>query len=184
MLNQKVKPPLSDLEEEKIRLEINNLRKPFFKKISFWSSISPILVGAFAILWAFLSGWFDNQNDLLEIKKENLKYDISVFEKDKDSLQFQMEKLNFQIDSLNIVYNKINLQYNKLFNDFKVTDSLKAKYLKENIELADRIKALMEQLEINPMDQENIRNELKFILKSLDKLKGSYSDEYSDEFDR
>ncbi|HMG16937.1 MAG TPA: hypothetical protein VK590_15880 [Saprospiraceae bacterium] len=109
----------SELEEIKLKTEIINLRKEIDKS---WFSknlaiLIPSFIGFATILSAYLTGFFDVESKLLEIKKENLKKEIYNFEEKKDSLNIENLKLR---DNNYFLINKeksLNIERNKLIND-------------------------------------------------------------------
>jgi len=170
MKTEKKSNNLTELQKEKMELEIKNLKKPLLARLSFWSHFSPILVALSVIFWSYHSGWFDNQKDLLEIKKVKLEYEIAIFSQQRDALSLQIEILK---DSLKIISDKLY-----------VSDSLKTKYINEKDELITRIVSLKKKAEKNSLNNASTIQELDKILKSANKILGGFSNEFSDAFDK
>jgi hypothetical protein len=101
------------LEIEKLKLEIKNEKKPFYKKISFYSALAPIVVSIVAVIFSLYSGIFERESKILDLRKENLKFEINLFIKQKDSLLTIVNKLKGEKDSLFKNYDSIS-QENRL----------------------------------------------------------------------
>lgn len=61
------------LELEKLRAEIHIINKPFYEKSSFWLSSLAALAAFGAIITGYVTGYFDNQKLLNEIKAAQLE---------------------------------------------------------------------------------------------------------------
>ncbi|MCW8962116.1 MAG: hypothetical protein OQK29_11170 [Ignavibacteriaceae bacterium] len=102
------------LEIEKLKLEIENGKKPFYKKLSFYSYLSPVAVSIAAIIFSIWSGFFENESKLLDLRKENLKHEINLFVLQKDSLLTTVTILKKERDSIYYENNKLKTQNGKL----------------------------------------------------------------------
>jgi hypothetical protein len=49
------------LECEKLKAEIENIRRPLFKTAAFYAALSPVVLVFFGLVFTQLSGWFDVQ---------------------------------------------------------------------------------------------------------------------------
>jgi exonuclease VII small subunit len=75
-----------DLERTKIQLEIDRLRRPWYRNLDFYKTLIPSLAAILTVLFAFFSGFLDKRKLELEIDKKQLIYDISTFTHTRDSL--------------------------------------------------------------------------------------------------
>ena len=191
------------LEIEKLKLEIQNEKKPFYKKISFYSYLSPVAVSIVAIVFSISSGFFENESKLLDLRKENLRNEISLFEKKKDSLLTSINELKNERDSiykenknlksqnikLELLSKKLTLNQSKLNNIIKdIKDSVEIKqkefndihdqYEKLNndkILLASKMKELRQAIYPQLQSDENTKVIFNDILKILDENLGGFS---------
>jgi len=190
------------LEFEKLKLEIENERKPFYKKLSFYSYLSPVAVSIAAIIFSISTGFFENESKLLDLRKENLKNEISLFVMQKDSLLSAVDLLKAERDSiyydnnnlkeqnkeLKLLSNELTLNQNELnqyikniedsvYNKQKEFNDLFDKYDKLNNDktlLATKMKEL--EKAILPQLKSNEETKIIFsdILKILDENLGGF----------
>jgi hypothetical protein len=110
----------SKLEIEKLRLEIENLKRDKWLLFFNIPSILTVLASVFSILYGYNAGFFDKEKKLLEIKKEQLILDIQKFEIRKDSIKTQERDLQKQIK---LIQKKYSLLSKKYFTQKKQIDS-------------------------------------------------------------
>jgi hypothetical protein len=113
------------LEREKLELEVNRLKQPWYKNIDFWKSAIPALTVIATVILSFVFGLFDLQKRELEIDKKQLVYDIKTFKDVKDSINEVIKSLNYSADSIQNYYRGYT---QKLENDKK-----KSKIFNDNI---------------------------------------------------
>jgi hypothetical protein len=82
------------LECEKLKAEIETLRKPFYRTTGFYSAMLPVLLAALGLLWSWSSGWFDvqrtrveNEKKLVEVQTEALKVERSRLSRETEEQQ-------------------------------------------------------------------------------------------------
>lgn len=102
------------LEIEKLKIQIHNEKKSIFRKVSFYSSMVPIILSITALIYSISTGFFENESKLLEIKKENLKDGIREFQIQKDSVKKVIDRLQIEKDSLSQNFDSI-FKLNQLF---------------------------------------------------------------------
>lgn len=75
------------LECEKLKAEIDDIRKPVWHKTAFYSGVAPIALAVIGLVFTWGTGWFDvqrtrvsNDKTLLEAQTERLRADRSVLE--------------------------------------------------------------------------------------------------------
>jgi FtsZ-binding cell division protein ZapB len=78
--------PRVPLENEKLRLEIRELRRPWWQKPGYLAVVLPALISTLAVYVAYNKGYFDNQSAALEAKRERIQLDIERFTDQKDKL--------------------------------------------------------------------------------------------------
>lgn len=191
------------LEVEKLELEILNGKKPLYKKLSFYSALSPIVFSIVAILFSLFSGLFEMESKILTIKKENLKYEINNFENKKETLISITDNLKNEKDSLLLENNDLRSQNSKMkslstkltkelnqlkkivvsiqdsvMNKQMKLDSLYYKYEKlknDKVQLAAKMKELEDLIYHQLMSNEQTKIVFEDILKILDENLGGFS---------
>lgn len=137
-------------EIEKLKTEIAEIRRPYYKKLPFWHFISTTLIAIGTITLLYFNGAFDFKTKALELKRENLEYDIRQFTSEKTNLKNQIE-LN-KIDLVNLVNIKNELQ--------KQNAKLEYAYKMSNGSLSEKNKYVASLLATNKLLNEEY-NELK-----------------------
>ena len=97
-----------DLEKEKLRLEIVELKKPWYKKSNYLGILLSFTIAIFTIIWTFKSGIFDK-------KYENLKLERNI-------LTIEIKEFNVRKDSIQKAYYLTKDSLKKLRNDFKTKE--------------------------------------------------------------
>ncbi|NML22989.1 hypothetical protein HHL16_19080 [Pseudoflavitalea sp. G-6-1-2] len=94
-------PPVADTKEkfeiEKLKLEIKRLNRPVWKSAGFWTSLLPIIISIGTLVILYLNGTFDSRARMLELRKENLSYEINTFERRKETLVSENLSLQFKL---------------------------------------------------------------------------------------
>ena len=190
------------LEIERLKLQIESEKKPLYKKLTFYSALAPIIVSIFAIVYSISTGFFETESKLLDLRKENLKYEISLFIKQKDSLLtainnlkiekdsilFEYKRLEDQHDGLKILSEQLNSKQNELNRQIKILkdsvlikesnlNDISAKYSKlENDKtlLASKMKELQEAIKPQLKSDEATQLIFSEILKILDENLGGF----------
>lgn len=192
-----------NLEIEKLKIDIKNSKKSIFSQPGFYSALSTMIVSAIAMYYTIQTGFFERESKILELKKENLRYEINNFEEQRDSLllfvktlQEEKNKLTSQKDYLikenrnlnNLSTDLLSQQdyYQRQLESYKNSvvqystelDSIKDKYKKLNddrVLLADKMIELKIAVDSNLDYDENIQIIYDDILKILDKNLGGFS---------
>ncbi len=73
------------LELEKLRFEIRELTKPWWKRPQYLAVFVPLWISAFALIAAWASGWFD-------LERQTLKKEKMVLQRDLSSLRLQIAR--------------------------------------------------------------------------------------------
>lgn len=105
----------SDLSQNKLIAEINNLNKSFWKQPSFWT----FLVVLIATIYSWQSGLFETKSKILELQTMQLDLKKDTLNNQIDMLQKQKKDLIKKYDSLTIVVNNITSDYEKIKNNFQ-----------------------------------------------------------------
>ena|SRR5260221_14552406 len=92
---------LQQLQEKKLIAEINNLTKPFFKRIEFWQFISTFSIAALTYFVLYFNGAFDTKTKYLEMQRNNLIQDIEKFKKDTIGFSRQKQEMQKEIETMN-----------------------------------------------------------------------------------
>jgi hypothetical protein len=95
------------LEREKLKAEIENIRRPLFKTSAFYAALSPVALVFLGLVFTQLSGWFDvqrtrvsNEKTLLEAQTERLKMEQTTLEAKAQEQQDTFVKAEGEIQSL------------------------------------------------------------------------------------
>lgn len=191
------------LEIERLKIQIENERKPLYKKLSFYSALAPIAVSVVAIVFSVSTGFFENESKLLDLRKENLKFEINLFTHQKDSilttlnilkeerdsifkenssLKTQYEKMKYLSDQINIRQAELNLQIKTLKdsiyskqNNLSILSNKYSKLENDKTLLASKMKELEEAIQPQLSSDESTRIIFKDILKILDENLGGFN---------
>lgn len=82
-----------DLEQEKLLLEIRNLKHPFYKKTTFWGVLIPSFIAFVSVVSIYLTGFIDAKKAKLELERTILQVEIAKFEKEKTNLKKEILRL-------------------------------------------------------------------------------------------
>lgn len=74
------------LEVEKLQIEIQNLRKPWWKRAEFLSMGLTGIIAILSLFYAFSTGILDAKSERLELQKAKLEREITLFEQRRDTL--------------------------------------------------------------------------------------------------
>jgi hypothetical protein len=78
---------LKDLELEKLTLEVEELRAPWWRKTSTYLNLLPITLALATLGVGFFTGFFDTEKSLLEIRTTKLQIDEDRLTKSHDSIK-------------------------------------------------------------------------------------------------
>lgn len=98
-MNDTSKEPPQNLEEEKLKLEIQELKKPWWKKLSYTLIITGLAVIG-SIAWTLGSGILDKRRISLDNEKTLLEIEIHEFTGQRDSLLMVMDNLQDSIQNV------------------------------------------------------------------------------------
>jgi hypothetical protein len=87
-------PQKEDLEREKLLLEIQQLKDPWWKKPAYMLAALPTLLAALSLIYGFANGYFQ----ATAVKLENQKHDLQI---EKDRLQTEVKEFTAKRDELN-----------------------------------------------------------------------------------
>lgn len=107
------------LAEEKIKLEIQELKKHWLKKPQYLQVLLPTTLAIFSLLYAITSGLFSSKQELLELNKKRLETDILAFQKEKEILMITNNNLKAKIAKYNDSLQDRNLVLKKYENSFE-----------------------------------------------------------------
>ena len=102
----------NNLQEIKLQLEIEELKKKWYQKTDLLKVLLPTVLAIFSLIYAIVTGFFSSKSELLELKKQQLQFEISQFQKEKTlliELNHELEnKRSVLVDSLQKQDNKLN----------------------------------------------------------------------------
>lgn len=176
------------LQKEKLRLEIENLKKKWYKKSDFLKVLLPTTLAIFSLIYALTSGFFSTKSELLELKKEQLQSEITEFEKDKTKLLITnknlLAKRSQLYDSIKLLSDKSNNYENRfrdelnkkktLLNEIEVLKNTKIDYSDDLAELEkeyqNKRKKYLKEIENNYFQEVDFEKEIKVLKDSINVL--------------
>ena len=157
--------PLSPLDEkvrlecEKLKAEIEAVRKPLHKTPSFYAAIAPVMLAVLGLIFTWSSGWFDVQRTRISNEKILLEADTSKLSVQKEALTTETSRLEASRISLN--KQKTEEQQNVI----ALTNQL-SQLQRQRDEKEDVIRTL--NIQISKLTQEN--EQAQALVKQIDKL--------------
>lgn len=162
-----------NLEKEKFKLEILELKKEWYKKVHIWSVILPSLFAVITIIiWTIPSGLLDTKYENLKLEKNILTLDIKEFQGKKDSI---IRQYKMAVDSLSKLKTELTKKEIILSNNYKKRETKIVDKLKSKDEIINYYKSRLDSLTTLI-----IKNSA--IIKSLKNNKGSFSSDFDDSF--
>lgn len=107
-----------ELEEEKLKLEVADLKRHWVKKPQYLQVLLPTTLAIFSLLYAITTGLFSSKQELLELNKKRLETDIFNFQKEKKTLTETNKNLKKQTELYNDSLQNKNLILKKYENSF------------------------------------------------------------------
>ncbi len=90
------------LEEQKLKLEINELEKKWYKKPNYLQVLLPTTVAIGSLLYAIFSGVFSTKYDQFLLQQERLKLETMRFEAQRDKVKEEFDEIvekNLMLDT-------------------------------------------------------------------------------------
>jgi uncharacterized protein HemX len=85
-------PTKEELERAKILLEIEELKKEWWKKPTYIAALFPTVLALATLIYGFTNGYFQASFIKLENQKYDLQNEIKAFEAEKTALRKQVEE--------------------------------------------------------------------------------------------
>lgn len=82
-----------ELEREKLLLEIEELKKKWWKKPSYIAALFPTILALMTLFYGFANGYFQASFTKLENQKYDLQNQINAFEAEKNNLYTQLKQI-------------------------------------------------------------------------------------------
>ena len=82
----------SELRRERLRLQIAELSKPYYARPEFWTPMVPIILALLAFISAWWTGYFNREREELTARVAELTVQVSALEKEKASVQQEIDK--------------------------------------------------------------------------------------------
>jgi hypothetical protein len=146
---------IDELNKEKISLEIEKLRSPWYKNLELWKIVIPTVAILLSLYFTFGKGMLDSQKERLELQKEQLKLEILTFENQKNEILKSITNSKDELSETN----------DKIVEHRLISDSLKKV-----------VKTLRNEIELQKREQSQITGRLKrdkaFYIKELEKQYG------------
>src|SRR5712664_2343255 len=89
-----------ELEKQKLALEVEQLREPWWKRPGYLAIVIPSLLALGAVIAGFSTRFFQNQYELIELKNERALREKDEIEQDKQKLNQDKENLKTSIADL------------------------------------------------------------------------------------
>ena len=90
-----------ELEKQKVALEIEQLREPWWKRPGYLAIALPGLLALATLIVGVSTGYFKNQYDLIQVKNEKTQLEERVLEQDKQKLSQNINTLEARKQDLN-----------------------------------------------------------------------------------
>jgi hypothetical protein len=81
------------LEIEKLRAELAELKRPFWKQPSYLAVFLPVGLAAITLVGAIVTGYFDAERKRLEAERAQLQSELTALKSTRDTLQVQTVQL-------------------------------------------------------------------------------------------
>jgi len=95
-------PNETSLRITKLRLEVAELARPWWKRLSSYAMLAPTALAVVAALSALFSGYFSLEAKRLESERSRLQLQVALFETKRDSLEQSLRILDSQVTSLRL----------------------------------------------------------------------------------
>jgi cell division protein FtsB len=159
---------IKDLEEEKLELEIKELKRHWIKNPQYLQILLPTILAIFSLLYAITSGLFSSKQELLELNKKQLETDITAFQKQKENLVSTNNSLKKEIAKYNDSLKNKNLILKKYENSFTTE--------------RNKILALNEEVAILKNTRNDYNTEISKLEKEYNKKKQTYLNEIESKY--
>jgi len=108
------------METEKLRAEIEAIRKPFYNTTSFYVSVSPVVLAVIGVLFTWASGWFGTQRKSIDADKKLLLVETKELEKQKEEQKSYIRELTNRVGQLRFLLYETDTQLGQLLRE-KIT---------------------------------------------------------------
>gem|GEM_PF-3427683 len=152
-----------ELENEKLRLEIDYLKKAWYRKPEMLRVVLPTILAIFSLIYAISTGFFSSKQEILELKKAQLTLEISEFEKEKIAIIETNNKLKKRTKQLNDSLDK-QIERAIRFENAINTEITKKRNLSQELEAMKKTKR-------------NLDKSIESLAKDYDKKKSKYLSE-------
>lgn len=95
------------LELEKLRLEVGELKLSWWKRPVYLGLAIPIVLALLTFLTALLTGWFDEKREQLEDQKKILTLEVHELRRERDQLRTGVENLFAESEKLNAPFARL-----------------------------------------------------------------------------
>ncbi len=170
------------LEIRKLKLEINNIKKPLIYRLSFYGALAPIIVSIVAITLSISGGLFEKNSKILELRKENLQFQINDFEIQKQALIREHSSLKLENDSLIFNIKKVKDNYSGIEQELKTIKRNFEKLKNDKALLSKEIIALESLIYEKDFDAVKVQKAVDNIVRILEKNLGDFNNDFSSDF--
>jgi hypothetical protein len=117
-------PNKEQYEIEKLKLEIEKIKKPAWKRIETWNFLIPSLIALGSLILLYVNGAFDFRTKQLEATKDNLEWAIKRFSADTIGFHFQKDSLQNEGNILQKVISRLTKERSEAIKQNQFYDSL------------------------------------------------------------
>jgi len=162
---------LAEVEVEKIQLEIEQLKRPTYKKVAFWTGIViPIVALAASLLTGVLTGFFDDQLTSLKVQKEQLQDQLQNATTTETYLSEKNSRLENDIELHQMMVERLEAQARQLDSDATAaTEGLETVFIDLNELLGQKgaLYNLVNNTQMDEQSQQAFRDQLSDHLRSI-----------------
>lgn len=176
MSKEQIELHAAELELKRLKLEVNELEKPFYLKYQFLSIFTPVLIALIPFLTVGVQAYFDSTKRKLEQTKQSLTNETQALIKQNTQLQANIEKLSkTSIEYLNQLESQ-HQEYSQKMSS--ITDTLNAEITKDKKQHLDaKEKAL---IALDEKVSGSITASSQQHLEQLDSLNKSFESQLAD----
>ena len=113
------------LEREKLALEIEQLKQPWWKKPTYILAALPTLLAVVSVIYGFANGYFQAAAIKLENQKRDVEVQIRVLQEERQSLEKYINGLNFSSKELRAELDELKNNIQTRLNRVEQCEALK-----------------------------------------------------------
>jgi hypothetical protein len=131
--------------QEKLDAEIEDLRKPLWRKPPFYAAVTPVCLAIIGLIFTWSSGWFDAQQKRLDAQRTSLEFEVKQLDAQKKGQEWTATVLQKNIGALQAEKDSLSNQVATLQNDLKILTRSNETYRGEYTSLLVRFSRAQEE---------------------------------------